>query len=79
MTPHDIVRAYLYSQYLHDDVKLGQELAEFEPFDEVLRDEFLRVVYVLARVYYVGRNVVKPILEEPSLLPSTAPVAPTNV
>jgi hypothetical protein len=78
MTPDQIVRAYLYSRYLHDDVKLGQELAAFEPFDEALRDEFLRVMHVLARVYYVGRNVVKPILEEPSLLPSAPPVAPSH-
>jgi len=79
MTPHEIVEAYLYAEYLHDDVKLGMKLAEFEPFDEALRDEFLRVMYVLARVYYVGRNVVKPILEESSLLPSAPPLAPSRV
>ena len=41
MTVREIVRAYLYGLYLHDDTGLGKTLAEFEPYDEALREEFL--------------------------------------
>ena len=37
-----------------------------------MRGEMLGKVYALAQVYWIGRNIVTPILQEPSLLSAAA-------
>lgn len=66
-TPEANIKAHLHGVFLHKDPARRREL---EPFpDGLVRGEMLGKVYVLAQVYWIGRNTVAPILEEPSLLP----------
>jgi hypothetical protein len=69
LTTVDLIDLFLYGRYLHkDDEKVGT-LQDF-PLDAVLMFEFMGAVQRLARIFWVGRNVVKPILETPSVLPT---------
>jgi hypothetical protein len=64
-TPEANIKAHLHGVFLHKDPARRREL---EPFpDGLLRGEMLGKVYALAQVYWIGRNIVAPILEEPSL------------
>ncbi len=65
-TPEANIKAHLHGIYLHKDPARRREL---EPFpDDLMRGEMLGKVYALARVYWIGRNIVAPILDEPSLV-----------
>jgi hypothetical protein len=75
VTTHEIITMFLNAQYSHKDGDKGEWLDAFGVAREAMRGEFLRAIYVLVKVYWVGRNVVKPILEEPSLLPEPVPVS----
>lgn len=69
-TPAVNIRAHLYGVYLHKDPGRRRELKSFP--DDFIRGEMLGKIYVLAQVYWIGRNIVTPILEESSLLPEAA-------
>jgi hypothetical protein len=69
-TPEANIKAHLHGVYLHKDPEHRRELAPFP--DGMLRGEMLGTVYALGQVYWIGRNIVAPILDEPSLLPAAA-------
>ena len=75
-TPDANIKAHLHGVYLHKDPDRRREL---DPFPlELMRGEMLGKVYALAQVYWIGRNIVAPILDEPALLssgPSAAALA----
>lgn len=69
-TPEANIKAHLHGVYLHKDPARRRELKPFP--DGLVRSEMLGKAYTLGQVYWIGRNIVAPILEEPSLLPETA-------
>jgi hypothetical protein len=69
VSTQEIITMFLNAQYSHKDGDKAEWLDAFGVAREALRGEFLRAIYVLVKVYWVGRNVVKPILETASLLP----------
>jgi hypothetical protein len=73
ISTHEIITKFLYAQYSHKDGDKGEWLDTFGVAREALRGEFLRAIYVLVKVYWVGHNVVKPILTTPSLVPAQSP------
>jgi hypothetical protein len=64
-TPEANIKAHLHGIYLHKDPARRRELEPF-PYD-LMRGEMLGKVYALAQVYWIGRNIVAPILDESSL------------
>lgn len=72
-TPDANIHAHLHGVYLHKDPDRRRELDPF-PAD-LMRGEMLGKVYALAQVYWIGRNIVAPILEEPLLLPAGSGMA----
>ena len=65
-TPVENIKAHLHGVYLHKDPARRRELQPFP--SDLSRAEMLGKVYVLAQVYWIGRNVVVAILEEPRVL-----------
>jgi hypothetical protein len=72
ITAHEIVDAYLHGHYLHKDAGLWRRTGLHAVPKGLSKNEFLNVMYTVAQVYWVGRNVVKSILNVPSLLPAPA-------
>jgi hypothetical protein len=72
MTAEEIIDLYLHGRYLHKDPAKRAELEAF-PAREAMHGEFLRAVQLLGHVYYIVRNVVAAVLDEPSVLLTPAP------
>jgi hypothetical protein len=67
LTPEVLIDVFLHGRYLHkDDEKMGT-LEDFEG-DVFLMFEFMGSLQRLSQVFWIGRNVVKPILGAPSLI-----------
>jgi hypothetical protein len=68
VTTHEIVMKFLNGQYAHKDGNKAGWLDTCGAPRELLRNEFLRIIHHLAPVYWVGHNVIEPILTTPSLI-----------
>jgi hypothetical protein len=66
--PKDIIDLFFNGLYFHSDHKQAGILDGGMP-DAFLRFEFLMTVQTLARVFAVGRNVVRLVLDETAVLP----------
>lgn len=53
-----------------DSAEIERLQTYVDDVETLTRDEFLRAIHMLSQVYWVGRNVVKPILATPSLVPA---------
>lgn len=73
LMPEKLIDLWLHGRYLHKG-NAKSDLIDSLPFAVVLQGEFMGAMQRLSHVFWVGRNVVKPILAEPSLLPA-APTA----
>jgi hypothetical protein len=65
-SPEDIIDLHLNGRYLHRDEDKA-DLLDAAPI--LIRSHFLSIVKRLAWVFAVGREVIVPILAEPSLVP----------
>ncbi len=66
--PKDIIDLFFNGLYFHSDHEQAGILDGGMP-DAFLRFEFLMTVQILARVFAVGRNVVRIVLDETAVLP----------
>jgi hypothetical protein len=74
LTPARLIDLWLHGKYLHK----GNEKSDFLdalPHAAMLQAEFMDAMHRLARVFWVGRNVVVAVLSEPTLLPAAPAVA----
>lgn len=69
LTTAGIIKLVLYSQHQHKDLANVAKLDEFA-LTSVIGFEFMAAVQRLARVFWNGRNIVRTILAEPSLMPA---------
>jgi hypothetical protein len=71
LTPGKLIDLWLHGRYLHKG-NANSDLLDSLPFAAVLQSEFMSLMYNLSQVFWIGRNVVAPILSTPALLPVAA-------
>jgi len=71
LTPEKLIDLWLHGRYLHKGNENSDQIDAF-PFAGMLQSEFMGAMERLSHVFWVGRNVVQPILTTPSLLPAAA-------
>jgi len=70
LLPRDLIELFLYGVYLHKDPEKVALLEQFAPVG-ILQLEFLSTMQILSKLYgATAREVVRPILETPSLVPT---------
>jgi hypothetical protein len=66
LTTEALIDLWLHGHYLHKGNAKADKLDAL-PLKSVLLSEFMGAISRLSQVFWIGRNVVKPILETPSL------------